>query len=103
MSTRLTTCFAIGLFLGVVLLATAPAAQADDCYEAWSRCTGWSSGATGYLWKTCAGRCQLCKGRANGECKKVNGKCGARQQCQCSGGSVPKSTNWIDIQTCRMG
>ncbi|OXA36816.1 Hydramacin-1 [Folsomia candida] len=77
--------------------------ESASCYEAWSRCTGWSSGATGILWKTCAGRCQQCQGRASGSCVPVKGDCGARSQCQCSGRNVPKSTNPLDIATCFMG
>jgi Macin len=86
----------------VAACLAAHAVEAEKCFEAWSRCTGWSSAGTGVLWKTCAGRCQLCMGRAGGQCVHVNGPCGARQQCQCSGPRVPKSTSWIDRATCFM-
>lgn len=60
--------FLIILAVGIIMVPTLT--ESASCYEAWSRCTGWSSGGTGILWKTCAGRCQLCQGRASGTCKK---------------------------------
>lgn len=53
------------IIISIIFLTDLPSGDAD-CYEAWSRCTGWSSGGTGILWKTCAGRCRLCAGRASG-------------------------------------
>ncbi|OXA54800.1 Hydramacin-1 [Folsomia candida] len=44
------------LAVGIVMVPTLTDAS---CFEAWSRCTGWSSGGTRNVWKTCAGRCQL--------------------------------------------
>ncbi|OXA39043.1 Hydramacin-1 [Folsomia candida] len=56
-----------GIFLLIFcIIASQPTVSGQDCFEAWSRCTGWSSGGTGILWKSCAGRCRLCQGRATG-------------------------------------
>ncbi|ODM87856.1 Neuromacin-like protein [Orchesella cincta] len=71
--------------------------------KAWSLVRGWSSGATGVLWRDCAGRCRTCMGRESGQCVSGDFGCGATQQCQCSGGNVPRSTSWWDMQTCRWG
>ncbi|ODM87021.1 hypothetical protein Ocin01_19661 [Orchesella cincta] len=50
-----------------------------------------------------AGRCRTCMGRESGSCVRGDFGCGATEQCVCSGGNVPRSTNWLDIQTCRFG
>nr|APY18889.1 macin [Ruditapes philippinarum] len=55
------------------------------CYETWSRCTGWSSGGTGWLWKSCPDRCEEL-GYNTGTCRLAPSDCPlARQayQCQC--------------------
>lgn len=46
--------------------------SAGSCWETWSRCSRWSSAATGYLWLSCDNCCK-CKGKASGSCKLVSG------------------------------
>ncbi|KAL3852597.1 hypothetical protein ACJMK2_016216 [Sinanodonta woodiana] len=81
------------------ILIMTPSAEGNvlkDCWDTWSRCTGWSSGATGILWQSCEDRCK-CKGYATGSCKEVPSKCPLTNeawQCQCSGtltGQKPNS------------
>ena len=56
-----------------------------DCYEEWSRCSGWSSAATGLLWKSCQNRC-VELGHRTGTCVLVDSRCLSDKayQCQCS-------------------
>ncbi|KAH3711918.1 hypothetical protein DPMN_071594 [Dreissena polymorpha] len=56
-----------------------------ECYEAWSRCSKWSRGATGWLWKYCTDRCKEF-GYRGGNCVAVQSKCPLSSkalQCQC--------------------
>ncbi|CAF1468500.1 unnamed protein product [Adineta steineri] len=83
---KTTWCF---LVLSMVVLLSGTS-NAWDCYETWSRCTGWSSPATGILWQSCASYCQGCSNAATGSCVQVgsttcNGKAVQAYQCQCSG------------------
>ncbi|KAH9502872.1 Hydramacin-1 [Bulinus truncatus] len=68
-----------------LLVTPAESHWIGDCWETWSRCSQWSSGATGILWLSCNGRCiQL--GRAGGNCNLVKSKCPIAPepyQCQC--------------------
>ncbi|XP_068672123.1 neuromacin-like protein [Montipora foliosa] len=55
------------------------------CWETWSRCTRWSSFATGILWQTCEERCKSL-GYGRGDCVKVPSICPFTEkawQCQC--------------------
>merc|ERR1711913_193211 len=45
-----------------------------DCYEVWSRCSGWSSFLTGYAWLTCDDRCKEL-GKSGGNCVPVPSNC----------------------------
>ncbi|CAF3648802.1 unnamed protein product [Rotaria socialis] len=60
------------------------------CWKSWSRCTEWSSGATGYLWQSCNERCK-CKGYLGGNCRPVPNYCpvlpkgSTINQCKCYG------------------
>ncbi|CAF3302743.1 unnamed protein product [Rotaria socialis] len=82
---------ALWFFLALLLIILYPGtSNAWDCYETWSRCTGWSSPATGILWQSCPSYCQGCKNAATGYCVQVgtttcNGKSVTAFQCQCSG------------------
>ncbi len=63
--------------------------SAWDCYDTWSRCTGWSSPATGTLWQSCEEHCQGCYNKAGGECiitgtTTCMGVKIEAYQCQCS-------------------
>merc|ERR1711874_25068 len=56
-----------------------------DCYEVWSRCSGWSSFLTGYAWLTCDDRCKEL-GKSGGNCVPVPSNCPLSSdafQCQC--------------------
>ncbi len=82
-----TVWYLLALLLVVLFAGTS---EAWDCYETWSRCTGWSSPATGILWQNCRSYCQGCKNAATGSCTLVgrttcNGKPVDSYQCQCSG------------------
>ncbi|CAF4466151.1 unnamed protein product, partial [Rotaria magnacalcarata] len=79
--------FSLALLLIILYLGTS---NAWDCYETWSRCTGWSSPATGILWQGCPSYCQGCRNAATGSCVQVGtttcmGKSVTAFQCQCSG------------------
>eukprot|EP00727_Mastigamoeba_balamuthi_P005068 m51a1_g1456 hypothetical protein (94) ;mRNA; f:197973-198254 len=79
---------ALTVVLAVVLLSSAVSAW--DCYETWSRCSGWSSAATGILWQDCNTHCQGCFNAASGTCTlvgttKCNGKSIEAYQCHCQG------------------
>ena len=50
-----------------------------ECWTAWSRCTGWSYGLTGWAWQTWPQRCQYL-GRAGGSCKLKTSKCPSHQK-----------------------
>ena len=57
------------------------------CWETWSWCTRWSSGATGYLWQSCNDGCK-CLGKWVGIYAKNNAGCsttGKAYQCKCHG------------------
>eukprot|EP00727_Mastigamoeba_balamuthi_P005290 m51a1_g1476 hypothetical protein (95) ;mRNA; r:268967-269251 len=74
----------------VAVLLAASSANAWDCWEAWSRCTGWSAPATGVLWQDCATHCQGCFNAATGSCKETGsttcmGFPIKAYQCQCHG------------------
>ncbi|KAK6737164.1 hypothetical protein RB195_019700 [Necator americanus] len=76
----------------------------SGCYDNWSRCTPQTKFATGILWKDCPDYCRQCKGRTSGSCVKVHNKaCSGGYQCQCSGGTRPKSTNPVIVATCKLG
>ncbi|CAJ0595302.1 unnamed protein product [Cylicocyclus nassatus] len=76
----------------------------NKCYDNWSRCSPQTQVGNGYLWKPCEEYCQKCKGKATGSCEPVqNQMCSGGFQCQCKGGSYPKSTNPIDNVTCKLG
>eukprot|EP00727_Mastigamoeba_balamuthi_P005301 m51a1_g1477 hypothetical protein (95) ;mRNA; r:270954-271238 len=74
--------------VAVVLLLSS--ANAWDCWEAWSRCTGWSAPATGILWQDCNTHCQGCFNAAGGTCR-ISGQTTCMgfhidaYQCQCYG------------------
>nr|ALJ03313.1 macin [Ruditapes philippinarum]APY18887.1 macin [Ruditapes philippinarum] len=58
----------------------------STCFETWSRCSTWSSFATGYLWKSCEDRCKGL-GHNSGTCVLKPAECstsGKAYQCQCS-------------------
>ena len=58
----------------------------EDCYKTWRHCSGWSSGATRILRKSCENRCKE-QGHNHGHCTLVHSKCPWRDQayqCQCS-------------------
>ncbi|RUS81392.1 hypothetical protein EGW08_010830 [Elysia chlorotica] len=55
------------------------------CFETWSRCSRWSSPATGILWRSCNSRCRQL-GRRGGNCRLVPSQCplsNKAYQCQC--------------------
>ena len=68
-----------------------------DCWETWSRCTSWSSFATGVLWQSCEDRCK-CKGYVSGSCVETKSNCPFSDkawQCQCSGTKTnAKKPSW---------
>ncbi|KHJ94329.1 hypothetical protein OESDEN_05743 [Oesophagostomum dentatum] len=91
-------------FLIALLLAQVTIIVSKNCFENWSRCTPETAFATGILWKSCPEYCQKCRGRADGECVQVyNRECSGGYQCQCKGGSYPKSTDAVDKATCKLG
>ncbi|XP_048251606.1 neuromacin-like protein [Haliotis rufescens] len=57
------------MFLTVVVLAALMVLPEGEgnCYRTWSRCSGWSSSMTGYLWRSCNDRCKDL-GHAGGSC-----------------------------------
>ncbi|UJR11718.1 hypothetical protein I4U23_015899 [Adineta vaga] len=82
-----TTWYSLTLLL---VVSFSGISEAWDCYETWSRCTRWSSPATGILWQSCPSYCQGCRNAATGSCVQVgtttcNGKSVQAYQCQCSG------------------
>ena len=83
------------------MIDTSPAAK-SGCWETWSRCTRWSSPATGILWQSCNDRCK-CLGRGGGNCVEVNARCsttGKAYQCQCYGSYGGKTKWWCGLSTC---
>ncbi|KAL3852595.1 hypothetical protein ACJMK2_016214 [Sinanodonta woodiana] len=92
----------MSIILGIPILAIltmTPSTEANaitDCWNTWSRCTGWSSWATGYLWLSCEDRCK-CQGHAYGTCRIVTSKCPLTHeawQCQCSGTRYGSRPSW---------
>lgn len=78
--------------------------RAETCYDAWSRCSDWSSAATGILWKTCADYCRKCKGKDGGSCQlRRRQKCGEKKVCVCSNRNVKRSGNPFDRISCGLG
>eukprot|EP00727_Mastigamoeba_balamuthi_P005168 m51a1_g1465 hypothetical protein (95) ;mRNA; r:232884-233168 len=80
---------ALTLVLASLLLSSS-VASAWDCYDTWSRCSGWSSPATGILWQNCNTHCQGCFNAAHGKCNLVGtttcmGVNIPSFQCQCFG------------------
>uniref|UniRef100_A0A914URR2 Uncharacterized protein n=1 Tax=Plectus sambesii TaxID=2011161 RepID=A0A914URR2_9BILA len=73
------------LLLFVIAMTPEPASAGwGDCYETWSRCSQWSSPATGVLWQSCKDHCGGC-----GDCVLVPSKCPISDkayQCQCCRG-----------------
>uniref|UniRef100_A0AC35FKA1 Theromacin n=1 Tax=Panagrolaimus sp. PS1159 TaxID=55785 RepID=A0AC35FKA1_9BILA len=70
-----------------------------DCWNQWSRCSTWSSGANGILWDDCQNHCK-CLGYANGGiCVEVPSICFLFKkalQCQCQGTKgQPTGTNCL--------
>nr|B3RFR8.1 RecName: Full=Hydramacin-1; Short=Hm-1; Flags: Precursor [Hydra vulgaris]ABE26989.1 antimicrobial peptide hydramacin [Hydra vulgaris] len=63
----------VSIFL-VALKPTGTQAQIVDCWETWSRCTKWSQGGTGTLWKSCNDRCKEL-GRKRGQCEEKPSRC----------------------------
>ncbi|KAL4222737.1 hypothetical protein ACF0H5_018778 [Mactra antiquata] len=61
------------ILASVCLMFLVEQTSAGDCWDMWSRCSKWSSPATGYLWLSCDNCCK-CKGKASGKCKKVTDK-----------------------------
>nr|AHG59340.1 Mytimacin-5 [Mytilus galloprovincialis] len=60
------------------------------CWATWSRCSGWSSIATGHLWLDC-NTCCKCKGKSGGSCHEVHSDCflsDTAMQCQCHHGAL---------------
>nr|AHG59339.1 Mytimacin-6 [Mytilus galloprovincialis] len=56
------------------------------CWATWSRCTRWSSWATGWLWKTCNDRCKEL-GYRSGRCVLRPSDCplaNKAYRCECS-------------------
>nr|ACQ90304.1 theromacin [Sinohyriopsis cumingii] len=70
--------------LGYLLAPSTEGFVLSDCYDTWSRCSGWSPALTGILWNTCSERCQ-CLGHADGACHLAQTNCGEAYQCQCHG------------------
>nr|AGM14601.1 hydramacin [Ruditapes philippinarum] len=71
-----------------------------ECFETWSRCSGWSSGGTGWLWKSCQDRCEEL-GYSTGTCESADSNCrfvDKAYQCRCygktSGGSGSSGGWW---------
>ena len=80
------------------MIDTSPAAK-PGCWETWSRCTRWSSPATGILWQSCNDRCK-CLGRGGGNCVEVNARCsttGKAYRCQCYGSYGGKTKWWCGL------
>lgn len=50
-----------------VLVFLIPTCFAANCYDTWSKCSGWSSFLTNILWLDCD-RCCKCKGKSSGSC-----------------------------------
>eukprot|EP00095_Tigriopus_kingsejongensis_P011840 maker-scaffold1129_size60621-snap-gene-0.10 protein:Tk11840 transcript:maker-scaffold1129_size60621-snap-gene-0.10-mRNA-1 annotation:"theromacin" len=90
----------LSLSLLVVLVSLTQVQEAEagwgDCWETWSRCTRWSSAGTGYLWQSCAQRCQ-CLGKASGSCVMSRSSCPLSNkawQCRCSGTRRGPKPRW---------
>ena len=69
-----------------------------NCWQTWSRCSGWSSLATGHLWLSCNNCCQ-CMGKSGGSCVEVASTCwmsSTAYQCQCHGTRVGDSPSFCD-------
>ncbi|KAK3612040.1 hypothetical protein CHS0354_021721 [Potamilus streckersoni] len=93
-----TTLFLLGnLILAIQIMSPSIAGNPiTDCWDTWSRCSRWSSPATGILWLSCADRCK-CKGNATGTCREVPSKCPLTSkawQCQCSGKLSGRKPSW---------
>jgi len=58
------------LFILVLLTICLAATVNGGCFEDWSRCSKWSSGATGILWYSCNDRCKEL-GKSGGSCNLV--------------------------------
>ncbi|CAJ0934716.1 unnamed protein product, partial [Mesorhabditis belari] len=92
------------IFFGILLVTSFFSLTEANCYDNWSRCTPETSFWTGILWKDCPDYCRECQGRESGGCVRVENKeCSGGYQCQCSGGNVDKSGNWIVMATCALG
>ncbi|PIO76669.1 hypothetical protein TELCIR_01265 [Teladorsagia circumcincta] len=92
-------------WLAILLLALLTVETVDcNCYDNWSRCTPQTSSMTGIMWKSCPEYCQKCKGQPMGSCVRVYNKhCSGGYQCHCSGPVGRKSSNPLDIATCKLG
>ena len=97
-SVQMASTVRIQLILVVALfgvLAFLPQGE-SGCWATWSRCSGWSSGATGILWYGCDKRCK-CLGRSGGNCNLIPASCsttGYAYQCQCYGSYGPRKSWW---------
>ncbi|CAG0894136.1 unnamed protein product [Darwinula stevensoni] len=78
-------------FLLVVLLTAATMMEKAECgcFDDLSRCTGWTTAASGVLWQSCHDHCRS-QGRNGGECVQVDNTCWFLpasvkvRQCQCN-------------------
>ncbi|CAJ0595300.1 unnamed protein product [Cylicocyclus nassatus] len=90
--------------IAFLIFSTVTVTGSGVCYQNLNRCTPETAFATGIIWKNCADYCQKCKGRAGGHCEKMYTKeCNGGYQCRCAGPDRPKSTNPLDIATCKLG
>nr|AEC50045.1 theromacin [Sinohyriopsis cumingii] len=84
------------ILVAIIMIPSIEGNPITDCWETWSRCSRWSSPATGILWQSCEDRCK-CLGYATGTCREVPSRCPLTDkawQCQCSGTlSGPKPEN----------
>ncbi|CAH3172231.1 unnamed protein product [Porites lobata] len=69
------------------------------CWKTWSRCTQWSSFATGTLWQSCNTRCK-CLGRGYGKCVETRSQCPFSRyawQCRCYGSYGNLKGSWCGL------
>ncbi|KAH9502865.1 hypothetical protein Btru_074669 [Bulinus truncatus] len=87
------------ILLSTGLLSTpAESHWIGDCWDTWSRCSQWSSFATGILWHSCDERCKQLK-RSGGNCVLSPTNCpivsNKTYQCQCYQNSQSQACSMV--------
>nr|QXT26520.1 mytimacin 1 [Mytilus coruscus] len=84
----MTSCKIATLITIVIIFSFFPPTEGGpigDCWDTWSRCSRWSSGGTGILWKGCNNRCKEL-GYKSGSCVLRRSDCpltSKAYRCEC--------------------